>query len=58
LKVYNVLGQLVKTIIDNQLQQAGEYKYNVDMSSFSSGVYLYRLEQGNNSITKRMILLK
>ncbi len=58
LKVYNVLGQLVKTIIDNKLQKAGEYKFSVDMSNFSSGVYLYRLEQGNNSITKRMILLK
>jgi len=58
LRVYNVLGQLVKTIVNNKFQKAGEYKYNVDMSNFSSGVYLYRLEQGNNSLTKRMILLK
>ena len=58
LKVYNTLGQLVKTIVNNEYKQSGEYDLRVDMSKFASGIYLYRLEEGNNAITKKMILLK
>ncbi len=58
LKVYNVMGQLVKTIVDNIYKNEGEYTYKVAMDKFSSGVYFYTLEQGNQQITKKMILLK
>ena len=58
LKVYNTLGQLVKTLVNNEFKSAGEYNLRVDMSNFASGVYLYRLEEGNNILTKKMVLLK
>ncbi len=58
LKVYNTLGQLVQTLVSNVYKQPGDYNLRVDMSRFASGVYLYRLEEGNNIITKKMVLLK
>lgn len=57
LKVYNVLGQLVK-VVEQGYKPAGAYTYNVDMSSFASGVYFYTLREGTNAITKKMLLLK
>jgi len=58
LKVYNVLGQLVKTVVDNVTQSAGSYTVHVDMSTVTSGVYFYALEQGQNRLVHKMMLLK
>ncbi len=58
LKVYNVLGQLVKTVVDNLHQEAGTYTVHVDMSNVTSGVYFYTLEQGQNRLVHKMMLLK
>ena len=57
LKVYNVLGQVVKTEV-NQYQTAGEYQVHVDMSRMTSGVYFGSLEQGANRQMKKMVLVK
>lgn len=57
LKIYNVLGQLVK-VVDQGYKPAGAHFYNVDMSKFASGVYFYTLREGTNAITKKMLLLK
>ena len=57
LKIYNVLGQLVK-VVDQGYRSAGQYDFSVNMSTFSSGVYFYTLHQGSNMITKKMLLLK
>ena len=57
LKIYNLLGQLVK-VVDEGYKPAGTYSYNVNMNNFASGVYLYRLREGNNMMTKKMTLLK
>jgi hypothetical protein len=58
LKVYNVMGQLVKTLINNEYKNAGTYAFNVNMDNVASGVYFYTLMQGNQQITKKMILMK
>ncbi len=58
LKVYNVLGQVVNTVIDNMNQTAGTYKVTVDMSHATSGIYFYVLEQGQNRVAHKMVLLK
>ena len=58
LKVYNVLGQLVKTIIDNATVAKGTHEVNLNMDGFSSGIYFYMLTEGNQQITKKMILMK
>lgn len=57
LRIYNVLGQLVK-VVDQGMKAPGVYRYDVNMDTFASGVYFYRLQQGNNFMTKKMLLLK
>ena len=57
LKVYNVLGQEVATLVDQHLMP-GSYQARFDGSNLSSGVYLYRLSAGAFSLTKSMLLIK
>ncbi len=57
LKVYNLLGQEVATLV-NQEQKSGNYIVNFDASKLASGVYMYRIQSGNFSLTKKMLLLK
>jgi len=58
LKVFNVMGQLVKTVLDNVNKNTGEYSVSINMNNLSSGVYFYTLSQGNQSLSKKMILVK
>jgi len=57
LKIFNLLGQEVNTLVSEKLTP-GEYKYTWDASHLASGVYIYKLEAGNYSSTKKLILLK
>jgi Secretion system C-terminal sorting domain len=57
LKVYNVLGQEVATLFSGT-KSAGSYQVPFDGSKLASGVYLYRLQAGNMSITKKMVMMK
>lgn len=57
LKVYDVLGRLVKTLIEER-QTAGIHSVTFNASSLSSGVYFYRLVAGSYVEAKKMILIK
>ena len=57
LKVYDILGNLVKTLV-NQYQTKGEYSLSFNASGIASGIYFYRLKAGNYSAIRKMILLK
>ncbi|MHB9011268.1 MAG: T9SS type A sorting domain-containing protein [Ignavibacteriaceae bacterium] len=57
LKVYNLLGQEVATLV-NQEQRSGNYLVNFDALKLASGVYMYRMQSGNFSLTKKMVLVK
>jgi len=57
LKVYDMLGKEVATLVNENLSP-GTYRYGFDGSGFSSGVYYYKLETGNHTIIKSMLLLK
>lgn len=57
LVVYNVLGQEIFTLINNQLKQ-GVHKVNFDASRLASGVYVYKLIGTNINISKKMLLAK
>jgi hypothetical protein len=57
LKIYNILGEEVSTLVSKKLA-VGNYKYEWDSSSLASGVYLYRLEAGDFVESKKMILLR
>jgi len=57
LSIYNLLGQKVATLVNEQ-QQAGYHQVEWDASGFSSGVYYYRIEAGEFQDVKKMILLR
>lgn len=57
LKVYNLLGKEVVTLVNENLSP-GKYKYRFDAAKLASGIYFYKLESGNFSQVKSMILLK
>ncbi len=57
LKVYDVLGREVKTLV-NERQNEGTHLAVFDAKGLPSGVYFYRIEFGGTSITRKMVLLK
>jgi Secretion system C-terminal sorting domain len=57
LTVYNTLGQTVK-ILENGFKNAGTYSVNFNAAEFPSGTYYYKIEAGQFSQVKKMILLK
>ncbi len=57
LRIYNVLGELVSTLIDENLN-AGEYELEFNAQNLASGIYIYRINAGNFVDTKKMILMK
>jgi len=57
LKIYNVLGQEVSTLVNKQ-HQPGNYEVVFDASSLPSGTYFYKLTAGDFSETKKLLLLK
>jgi hypothetical protein len=58
LKVFDITGQEVMTLIDGQLMNAGSYNVHFDASSLASGTYIYRLKAGNYVESKKMMLIK
>jgi hypothetical protein len=57
LKVYNILGQEVATLVDEEMQP-GSYEVRWDASGMASGVYLYRLQAKDFIDTKKLVLLR
>jgi len=57
LTVYNVLGERVATLVDGE-KAPGSYTATFDGSKLPSGVYFYRLQAGNFTQTRRMVLMK
>jgi len=57
LKVYDVIGREVATVVSEQLNE-GNYTQQWNASGLSSGVYFYRIQAGNFVETKKLILLK
>ncbi|MCP4633333.1 MAG: T9SS type A sorting domain-containing protein [candidate division Zixibacteria bacterium] len=57
LSIYNILGQRVTSLVDGY-QNAGQYNVIWNASSYSSGIYFYRLTTGDKSFSKKMQLLK
>ena len=57
LKIYNLLGQEVQTLVSKRMN-AGAYKYDWDAATLANGIYIYRLEAGDFTETKKMVLIK
>lgn len=57
LKVFDLLGNEISTLI-NEERQAGSFEVEFDASNLASGIYLYRLQSGNNITVRKMVYLK
>jgi hypothetical protein len=58
LKVYNMLGQEVAVLIDGAVMNAGRQQVNFNASNLASGVYFYRIQAGQYSAMKKVVLMK
>jgi flagellar hook assembly protein FlgD len=57
LKIYDILGREVATLVNKELS-AGRHTYEFDGSRLSSGIYFYRLQTGEFTQTRKMLLIK
>jgi hypothetical protein len=57
LSIYNTLGELVSTLVNEQ-KKPGSYEYEFNGSGLASGIYLYRIQAGDFIQTKKMTLVK
>jgi hypothetical protein len=57
LKVYDMRGREVATLVNGE-KEAGYYSAMLDGSKLSSGTYIYRLQTGSFTETKKLVLLK
>ncbi len=58
LDVYDMLGRRVATLVNNDAHAAGYHTVIFDASRLSSGVYIYRLQAGSTTITRKLTLIK
>jgi len=62
LSVYNVKGQLVDIILDEDLDPCAEHPVvwngTANGKKLANGIYFYKLETDNNTFLKKMILMK
>lgn len=58
LKVYDVLGNEVASLVNNELISAGKYRVDFNGSGLSSGIYYYSIKTESFIDTKKMILVK
>lgn len=57
LSVYDLTGREVGTLVNNYLSP-GKYKVRWNAGMYSSGMYIYRIEAGNYTDTKKFVFLK
>jgi hypothetical protein len=57
LKVYDVLGREVANLV-NDVKTAGTHEVSFDASKLSSGIYIYTINAGEFTSSKKMMLMK
>ncbi|MXY70423.1 MAG: T9SS type A sorting domain-containing protein [Acidobacteriia bacterium] len=57
LRIYDILGRELAVLVDER-QSAGSHSAMLDASAWPSGIYLYRLEAGNQVATGRLVRRK
>ena len=57
-KIYDILGQEVATLVQNQEMPVGENKIAFDASGLASGTYICKIDAGGKSETIKMLLVK
>jgi hypothetical protein len=57
-KVYNVVGQEIAVLFDQEAEAGRLYQVAFDASQLTTGVYLYTLESGGQRMVRRMALVR
>lgn len=57
MQVLNLAGQILATLLDAE-KPAGHHEVDFDASKLASGIYFYRLQAGNVTLTRKMLLAK
>lgn len=57
IRLYTIIGEEVLLLVNEEMNQ-GWYEIKLNMNSFSSGVYIYRMNAGNYVSTRKMMLIK
>lgn len=57
MKLYNVMGQLVKTLVNEELKP-GDYSFILQADDLASGIYFYKMTQHGQTLTRKLALLK
>ena len=57
IKVYDMLGREVSTLV-NSVQEVGTHQVNFDATNLVSGMYVYTIQAGEFTSSKKMLLLK
>ena len=57
LTVHNVLGQVVATLVDQNMS-VGTYRVTLDATDLPSGIYFYQIKSGEFTQVKKMTLMK
>ncbi len=55
--LFNILGRQVTSLVDKE-QSPGFYEAKLDGSNLSSGMYFYRIQAGDFTETKKLLLIK
>jgi len=58
LQIFDILGRLVSSPIQNRVMDAGEHHIQFNGNNLSSGVYIYRLRTQSEILDKKMLLIK
>ncbi len=58
LKVYNIAGQQVATLVNEKQHDSGEYEVYFDAANLPAGIYFYRFKAQKFSATRKMSLIK
>jgi hypothetical protein len=64
IKVYNLLGEVTASLVNNEVKSMGNYEVNFNASNLSSGIYFYEISASavdgseNFSSIKKMLLIK
>ena len=58
LKVYDITGREIASLLNNEFKSADYYTIRFDASNFASGIYFYRLQTEKFMNVKRMVLIK
>lgn len=57
LSIFDINGRKIQTLV-NSLHQIGNYQVTINASNLASGLYLYQLKTNQNTLTKKMIVIK